>query len=78
MSKFKSYTDKDGNKVKIGDFVEVVYKEGEVAKIGKVSKITNETFWALSVVLEGNPTEHIIAKNTRKHVSKGVQVSWNL
>lgn len=66
MSEFKSYTDKDGNKVKIGDLVEVVYRDQEVKKIGKVAKITNETFWGISVILEGNLGEHIIAKHTRK------------
>lgn len=66
MSTFKTYTDKDGNKVKIGDLVEVSLKEGEVDTVGKVVKITNEIFSGLSVILEGNLNRHIFAKNTRK------------
>lgn len=67
MSKFKSYTDKDGNKVKIGDWVEVIsFIEKDIEKIGKIDKITNETFEGITVTLEGNKSEHIFAKRTRK------------
>jgi hypothetical protein len=71
MSTFKSYTDKEGNKVKIGDWVEVIRHTGdEVERIGKVARITNEVFSSLSVILEGNSSEYIFAKRTRKHISK--------
>jgi hypothetical protein len=66
MSEFRSYTDKDGNKIKIGDWIEVVTYSEEVKKTGKVARITNEKFFGISVILEGNQYEHINAKNTRR------------
>lgn len=67
MSNFKSYKDKDGNKVRLGDLVEIgFYRDEEVERTGKVARITNETFSGISVIIEGNKNEHINAKHTRR------------
>jgi hypothetical protein len=66
VATFKSYTDRAGDKVKIGDLVVVMYKDNEINKTGKVATITNEKFNSISVILDGNPYEYISAKNTRK------------
>ena len=58
----KSYKDKDGNKVVIGDLVEVIYHEPNVEKIGKVVAIEKigHFFW---INLEDE--EHVWRRGTR-------------
>lgn len=67
MSEFKSYTDCEGKKVRIGDLVEVLSGQGkDVKRTGRIAKITNETFSVLTVVLDDGSFGHIPAKRTRK------------
>lgn len=66
MSEFKSYTDMDGNKVKIGDWVEIIsIIDQKVTGSGKVKMITNERFSGVTLDLKGQSGSYR-AKNTRR------------
>lgn len=66
MSKFKSYTDINGNKVRLGDWIEVISISNQtVQKIGKVVEISNEAFFGITIRIEGCGG-YIRAKSSRK------------
>lgn len=65
MSKFKSYTDINGNRVRIGDRVEVISISNQTVQgIGKVIEISNEAFAGITIAVEGYG--RIRAKSSRK------------
>lgn len=65
MSKFKSFKDIDGNKVCLGDWVEVISIINQtIQRTGKVIEISNEAFAGVTIRIEGSG--FIRAKNCRK------------
>lgn len=65
MSKFKSYTDIDGNRVFLGDVVEFISISNQTPqRVGKVVEISNEAFAGITIRIEGYG--FIRAKSSRK------------